>query len=71
MKRTPLASSCLSSVGYDARRRVLELEFTHGHIYRYFDVPAAIYRGLLKASSHGAYYQSAIRDRDYRYERLA
>ena len=71
MKRTSVSSTCLTSVGYDPRKRLLEVEFTHGDIYRYFDVPTAVHRALMAAESHGTFYQHQIRDAGYRYERLA
>ena len=37
---TLVRSSALRSVGYDQEQRVLEIEFTNGAVYRYFDVPA-------------------------------
>jgi len=39
MKRQPVESSNLASVGYDAARQILEIEFNHGGIYQYYDVP--------------------------------
>ncbi|MBK7181096.1 MAG: KTSC domain-containing protein [Chloroflexi bacterium] len=39
MKRTAVSSSNLASVGYDPARQSLEIEFTTGRVYEYFDVP--------------------------------
>lgn len=52
----------LESVGYDRKKRVLELEFTSGQVYQYFDVPAALYKELMEASSHGSYFNADIKD---------
>lgn len=38
MDRTPVSSTNLKSVGYDAVNRVLEIEFHDGGIYQYFNV---------------------------------
>jgi hypothetical protein len=70
VRRRPVSSSALASVGYDTTRRVLEVEFHHHGIYRYLGVESAIYQALLDADSKGRYFQARIRDR-YPFERLA
>jgi hypothetical protein len=45
------------------------LEFRDGAIYRYFDVPAAVYNDLLAADSKGSYFNKQIRGR-FRHIRL-
>ncbi|MFE7562128.1 KTSC domain-containing protein [Kitasatospora sp. NPDC057500] len=69
MNRTPVDSSALRSVGYDAARRVLELEFTAGGVYAYLAVPGRVHRELMAAGSHGRYFVREIRDR-YDWRRL-
>jgi len=69
IERTPVRSSALRSVGYDREQRVLEIEFTGGAVYRYFDVPAEVHRGLMAAESHGRYFNEHVRNKSYRYER--
>jgi hypothetical protein len=49
MNRQPVASSNLSSVGYDADNQILEVAFHHGGIYQYYGVPVGVYRGLMAA----------------------
>jgi hypothetical protein len=53
MERTPVKSECLKSVGYDARRRILEVEIVNGAIYDYFKVPLWEYKRFLDAESKG------------------
>jgi lysyl-tRNA synthetase class 2 len=53
----------LASAGYDAERRILELEFTSGDVYQYWIVPARVWEELLDAESAGNYFSSHIRDR--------
>jgi hypothetical protein len=69
MKREKVESSNLASVGYDSKKKILEVEFNHGGIYQYFDVPESEYNKLMKASSHGKYFVNNIKD-DYEYERI-
>ncbi|MBA7540511.1 hypothetical protein ES705_32810 [subsurface metagenome] len=40
MKRKQVESSNLASVGYDADKKILEIEFNHGGVYQYFNVPS-------------------------------
>jgi hypothetical protein len=69
IERTPVQSSDLASVGYDASRRMLEIEFRSGGIYRYLEVPAEIHERLLAAESKGRFFAAHIRDR-FRHERV-
>lgn len=62
MNRTPVVSSNLASVGYDADSMTLEVEFLSGSVYQYFDVPASEFQQLLSAASVGRYFCQFIRD---------
>ena len=68
MHRNPVSSSAISSVGYDERSSVLEVEFRSGVVYDYFKVPPRIYQDLLKAPSKGSFLSRRVRDR-YLFER--
>ena len=68
--RSSVRSSALRSVGYDQEQQTLEIEFTNGAVYRYFDVPPEVYRGLMAAESHGRYFHQHVRNKDYRYQRM-
>jgi hypothetical protein len=57
-------------LGYDGRRRVLEIEFVDHDVYDYFDVPARVHRELMRAKSHGRHFAEHVRDR-YPCERIA
>jgi len=69
MKRQSVESSNLASVGYDAENEILEVEFKHGGVYQYFDVPQNVYEELMNASSHGVYFSDNIRN-DYEFRKL-
>lgn len=69
MKRTPVSSSNLRSVGYDSSTSTLEVEFNDGSIYQYSGVPSSVYQGLMAASSHGSYLHAHIKDR-YPYRKI-
>ena len=65
IKRHPVESSALATVGYSKRLRVLEIEFRNGAIYRYLEVPPAVYETLMNAPSKTRFYDQNIR-RKYR-----
>ena len=69
MKREPVESSNLASVGYDTDNKILEIEFNHGGVYQYFDVPQDVYDELMNADSHGKYFVHNIKD-EYEYDRI-
>jgi hypothetical protein len=62
MRRAPVKSSAVESVGYDPALAMLEIEFTGGDVYRYFAVPPSAHRALLEAGSIGRHFLEHIRD---------
>lgn len=62
MLRKAVDSTTMRSVGYQAKSRILEIEFGSGAVYQYLGVPARIYQQLLRAESKGRYFNSEIRD---------
>jgi XTP/dITP diphosphohydrolase len=69
MKRTPVDSSDVVSIGYDTAERTLEVEFRGDRIYRYADVPQDIYDAFTRADSYGGYFNSYINGY-YRYRKV-
>jgi hypothetical protein len=65
IKRLPVESSALATVGYSKRLRALEIEFRNGAIYRYLEVEPHVYEALLNAASKARFYDQHIR-RKYR-----
>ncbi len=72
IRRIPVNSSNLVSIGYSERTRTLEVEFHGGSIYQYYNVPLLKFDELLNAPSHGKYldeqiikggYNSLLRDK--------
>ena len=59
MKRQKVNSSNIQSVGYDAQRKVLEIEFKNG-VYHYTGVAPFIYKKLLSAKSAGKFFHQHI-----------
>ena len=63
MRRTPVSSSNLASVGYDAGSEILEIEFGGGRVYQYAEVPQEAYRALMNADSIGSHFHRHIREK--------
>ena len=56
-------SEAIKSFDYDASKKILKVEFNHGGIYKYLDVPESVYKGLKEAGSVGQYFNSNIREK--------
>lgn len=68
IKRIPVASSNIASIGYDKEAQILEVEFHHGAIYRYIDVPEKVYEELMSSPSQGAYFMNELKDK-FKYQK--
>jgi hypothetical protein len=71
MRRRAVSSSVLVSVGYDEESAVLEIAFVEGGVYQYFEVPSAVYAGLMSAPSHGTYFDAYVKQAGYRYAKIS
>lgn len=69
MNRERVDSKNIRSVGYEEKKKILELEFNTGGIYRYLNVPVEVFKALMEAVSKGSYFHEKIRGR-YRFQRL-
>jgi hypothetical protein len=61
LKRVPVESTALATVGYSKRLHVLEIEFRNGAIYRYADVAPDVFEALINARSKARFYDENIR----------
>lgn len=59
MKRTPVTSTNLKSVGY--KDGDLEIEFVNGRVYVYRDVSPATHLALMNAEDIGKHFSAQIR----------
>jgi lysyl-tRNA synthetase class 2 len=55
-------STVIRDADYDPDALTLDVTFTSGRIYTYFDVPEWKYDGLITALSAGEYFNAHIRD---------
>jgi hypothetical protein len=63
IERIQVASSNIASVGYDAVNKILEIEFHHGTIYQYLDVPKKVFEELMGSPAMGSYFMNEIKSR--------
>ena len=56
-----VSSSMMSAVAYNPDRREMEIEFVGGAVYRYRNIPAHLWEGLINAPSKGKYFWRHIR----------
>ncbi len=69
IKRVPVESSSLISIGFAEGAHVLEIEFRSGTVYRYLEVPQTVFEELKRAESKGRYFAQCIRGK-YRFRRI-
>lgn len=69
MNREPVASSNIASIGYDEPSQTLEVEFTNGAIYQYYNVTQALHEQLMQAGSKGQFLAYQIKS-SYPYSRV-
>lgn len=62
MKRRPVFSTRIKSVGYDPDSQVLEIEFTDNSVYEYDGVPKSKFDGLVGSYSIGKYFEENIKN---------
>ena len=62
-KRIPVKSSNIKFIGHSYPRRMLEVGFNNGSVYRYKGVPNKVYKELLNAESKGKAFHYLIRSK--------
>jgi hypothetical protein len=69
MDRQSVSSSNIVSLGHDAQSQTLEVEFSNGTIYQYFNVDDNLYQQLMSAPSKGQFLNTYIKNA-YPYSRV-
>ncbi len=61
--RHSVTSSRILTIGYDPRKRILEIAFHNGEIYQYMDVPENIYKKYMSDAvvSKGRFFDGVIK----------
>lgn len=61
MKKYPVESSAMTSVGYDAEAHILEVQFKNGGAIRqYYGVSQQVFDELMAANSQGDFFNLNI-----------
>lgn len=68
-ERIPVVSSNIASVGYNAEKKLLEIEFHHGAVYQYVDVPERVYEELMNSAAKGSYFMNELKDK-FEYQKI-
>lgn len=66
-RRVAVESSMIKSLGYDAKATTMDVEFNGGSVYRYKDVPAALYVEILNSESVGEAFSANVKKYPARY----
>jgi hypothetical protein len=62
MRRIPINSRIVQSVGYDPSKSLLEIKFKiTKRIYAFIDVPKEVYQNFIKSRSKGNFYNQKIK----------
>ena len=69
VEKYSVASSNISSIGYDPSLNTLEVEFWNGSIYQYFNVPKNLHEKLMETPLKGRFLHKHIKDA-YPYSRV-
>ena len=62
MERESVKSSMISSVGYQAATKILEIEFNSGAVWQYCDFPKSLWNKFKKCDSYGRFFRDYIQD---------
>lgn len=59
--RTPVSSTWIRAIGYDAAAQELEVELLDGDVVTYGQVPQSVATAILSAPSPGAYFNRFVK----------
>lgn len=61
MKRMPVTSSNVVSIGYEEETHTVEVEFKGMSVYQYQGVPPDVYESFMAAGSKGSFVQRTLK----------
>lgn len=70
MKMYDTTSSLIARYGYDTATSTMQLDFHNGGLYRYHEVPLAVFTEFLRARSKGKFFLQNIKG-PYKYEKVS
>jgi hypothetical protein len=60
MHRTTVASPGIEQLGYEEGSEILEIKFTSGTVYEFYNVPLKLYDQLLSSPGKELFYETHI-----------
>jgi hypothetical protein len=69
MNRTYVTSTNIISAGYDSSSQTLEVEFSNGQVYQYYNISQGVYDAFMTAPSKGKFLAYQIKNA-YPYSRV-
>jgi len=60
MKLSPVTSSNIKAVAYNAPKKVMHVQFTNETLYEYHDVPENVHAEMINSSSIGGYFSKNV-----------
>jgi hypothetical protein len=60
IQRSPVGSSWIKSIGYEAVKKLLHVETKDGTVYEYENVEPGAHHDFLHAKSHGRHFSSVF-----------
>jgi hypothetical protein len=70
MDFTPVSSSTVAAVGYEASSSTLGVRFLNGSEYHYHGVPEEVFQGFFTAGSVGRYLDQSVKKAGYSYSKI-
>lgn len=67
MKRIPVESSQIKSIGYDPETLQMDVEFKPGSVYRYFHIERELHLDFMASESKGKYFDANIKTQSEKY----
>ena len=62
MERKSISSSMIQSIGYEESNSTLEIQFSSGVIWQYYDFPLSMWYEFDSASSQGKFFHEQIKN---------
>lgn len=63
MQMIPVKSNDLKSVGYDADKKIMLIDFVKGGLYQYKNITTLLHNQLMSAPSKGKFFNANIRSK--------
>jgi hypothetical protein len=61
MNRQTVSSSNIASIWYDTNSLMLQIEFSNGSVYKYYEVPKNLHEELMNADSHWKFLNTEVK----------